>query len=73
MISTKTDTDRMRTYKVTFRLKGSTALKVKYVPSFSEEEAKTEVEWLAKSVYDKEAVIIETTEEGRLRVDAEEQ
>lgn len=52
----------MRTYKITYILSGFPGVKIKYIPSFSPEEAKAEFLWLMQTCYDCKPQIISIEE-----------
>ena len=54
----------MKTYKVVYKLKGDTTPRVKYIPSFSPEEAETELKWIVKTCYDQTPIVLKITEIG---------
>lgn len=55
----------MKTYKFTFKLKGETMPRIKFIPSFSEDEAKTEFLWIVRTCYDQIPEILNIEEVPR--------
>ena len=52
----------MRTYIITYNLKGYSSPRTKLIPSFSAEEAEDEFRWIMKVCYDHEPEIISIEE-----------